>query len=181
MNVHTKHQPVPPALGGWEDVPLADLVAHLAATHHAYLRAELPRLTALLDAAAQPPGPHQDALREAHWRLARFGAEMVAHLDYEEQVVFPLIVGMERGEGDGEQARRQLAMQAAALEAAHVNPAADLDELHRICDTVPASAEAEPALAELMNAFAGLIADTHQHLVLENEILVPRALGLLTR
>jgi len=73
----------------------------------------------------------------------------------------------------------ELAMQAAALEAAHVNPAADLDELHRICDTVPAPPETEPLLGELLELFAGVIADTYLHMEKENQLLVPRALALL--
>lgn len=43
-------------------LPLAELVAHLIDTHHAFLRAELPRLATLTAEAAGKAGPHQAAL-----------------------------------------------------------------------------------------------------------------------
>lgn len=158
--------------------PLAELVAHLTDTHHALLRAELPRLEALTAEAIRTAGPHQEALRQSGELLARFAAKMLAHLDYEEQVVFPLVETIERGGPDAEAAYRQLAGQASELEAAHVGTGAELDELHRICDLVPAPSDAEPLLAELLEAYARVITDTHTHVSLENDVLMPGALGM---
>lgn len=158
--------------------PLAELIGHLTSSHHALLRAELPRLAALTAEAARTPGPHQAWLRQSATRLARFAADMIGHLDHEEQVIFPLILAIERGGPEADAARRALRGQLAALEMAHVGTGAELDELHRICDTVPAQADAEPVLAELLEAYARVITDTHAHVVLENEVLLPRALAL---
>lgn len=158
--------------------PLAELVAHVVSTHHAFLRAELPRLAALTAEAARRPGPHQAALRDSAALLARFEADMVAHLDHEEQAVFPLMLAIERGGPDAEAAHRQLAAQRSAMEAAHVHTGAELDELHRICDMVPAPTETEPLLDELLDAYARVISDIHTHVALENDVLLPRAIAL---
>jgi regulator of cell morphogenesis and NO signaling len=158
--------------------PLAELVAHVVSTHHAFLRAELPRLAALTAEAARRPGPHQAALNESAILLARFGADMLAHLDHEEQAVFPLMLAIERGGPDAASAHRQLAAQRSALEAAHVHTGAELDELHRICDMVPAPDEAEPLLDDLLEAYARVITDTHTHVAFENDVLLPRAIAL---
>ena len=158
--------------------PLTELVAHLTSTHHALLRAELPRLVALTAEAARTAGPHQAALRESAELLEGFAATMLAHLDHEEQVTFPLILAIERGGADGERAYWQLVSQVSALEAAHVGSGAELEELHRICDLVPAPVDAEPLLAELLDTYARVITDTHAHVTMENEILLPRALAL---
>lgn len=159
-------------------VPLAELVAQITQTHHAFLRAELPRLAMLTAEAAQTAGPHQAALRESAMLLERFMADMVAHLDHEEQAVFPLMLAIERGGPDAEAAYQQLTRQRSALEAAHVHTGAELDELHRICDMVPAPTEAEPLLDELLDAYARVISDTHTHVALENDVLLPRAIAL---
>ncbi|MNU06088.1 hypothetical protein D3C72_2511460 [compost metagenome] len=55
---------------------------------------------------------------------------------------------------------------------------AELDELHRICDMVPVPAEAEPLLAELLDAYARVLTDTYAHVALENDVLLPRAIEL---
>jgi regulator of cell morphogenesis and NO signaling len=160
---------------------LAELVTHLIATHHAFLRAELPRLAALTEEAARQAGPHQAALRESAVLLARFTADMMAHLDHEEQAVFPLMLAIERDGPDAESAYRQLAAQRSALEAAHVHTGAELDELHRICDMVPAPIEAEPLLDDLLEAYARVITDTHAHVALENDVLLPRAIEMASK
>ena len=157
---------------------LTELVDHVTTTHHAYLRAELPRLAALTAQAASQPGPHQGALQESAALLERFAREMLAHMDYEERVVFPLVVAIERGGPGAELAYRQLAGQRSELEAVHGGTGAELDELHRICDAVPAPTEAEPLLAELLDAYGRVITDTFSHVTVENDVMVPRALLL---
>lgn len=172
-------EPAATGLAAWQDASLADLCAHLAATHHARLRAELPHLAALMARATAMPGPHQAALQAAPAVLERFARDMLAHMDHEERVVFPLITRLERGEADPAAARRYLNDQALELESAHVGTGSDLDELHRICDTVPAPAETEPLLGELLELFARVIADTYLHIEKEHQILLPRALARL--
>lgn len=167
------------APAAWKDARLADLCTHLATVHHARLRAELPRLAQLMAEVTSRPGPHQATLQAASRVLERFATDMRAHLDYEETAIFPLIAGLESGRADREQARRVLYEQSLELESAHVCTGADLDELHRICDTVQASAETEPLLCELLDLLGRIITDTYLHLEKENQILMPRALGLL--
>ena len=157
---------------------LAELVTHIQTNHHARLRTDLKRLARLTAEAISKAGPHQAALQQSAALLARFTAEMLPHLDHEELVVFPLILAIERGGPEAESAYRQLAAQVADLEAAHTETGAELDELHRICDMVPAPTDAEPLLAELLDAYAEVITDTHRHVALENEVLMPRALAL---
>jgi regulator of cell morphogenesis and NO signaling len=166
-------------LAPWRYAALADLCVHLKETHHARLREDLPRLAALMDEAGRVPGPHQAALQGAAVLLARFAKEIRAHMDYEERVVFPLIAGIESGLTDRADARRLLSEHSLDLETAHVGTGSDLDELHRICDTVAAPAETEPALGELFELFGRIIADTHVHVEKENLVLIPRALALL--
>ena len=85
---------------------------------------------------------------------------------------------MERGGPGAESAYEQLASRRCELETSHGHTGATLDELHRICDIVPAPTEAEPLLAELLEAYAQVIADTHIHVALENDVLLPRALAM---
>ena len=69
-------------------MPLADLVTLLTRTHHAALRAALPRLSAMTAEVLSQPGPHQTALRQSAELLANFEVEMLAHLDHESRSSF---------------------------------------------------------------------------------------------
>lgn len=78
---------------------MGELADFIAATHHAYLRRELPRLAALADEVAREHAgryPELHALRGLFTDL-RDGLEI--HLSEQERVVFPLITRLEAGPG----------------------------------------------------------------------------------
>lgn len=70
------------------------LVDHLETTHHAYLRAALPRLAALADKVAGVHGANHPELDELAALVHEIRADLEPHLDTEEQVLFPMIRGL---------------------------------------------------------------------------------------
>lgn len=163
----------------WPTAPLADLVAHLVATHHAFLREAFPRLDALAAEAIRDHGADRPDLAHLTAVLERFWDTTMPHLDHEERVIFPLVVRIERGLADRDLARRFLETELAKLEAEHVRAGAELDELRRVAAETPARANEEPTLHALMAGLEGLAADTYRHVHKENSILFPRALALV--
>ena len=67
------------------------LVDHLEATHHAYLHAELPRLSALADKVAGVHGARHPGARRVQRTYEAIRADLEPHLAKEEQVLFPMI------------------------------------------------------------------------------------------
>jgi regulator of cell morphogenesis and NO signaling len=82
----------------WRSAPLADLCGHVVATHHAFLRRELPRLRSLLTKLARVHGDRHPELRDALAVYEPFATDLAGHMTKEEQVLFPLITWIESGD-----------------------------------------------------------------------------------
>ncbi|MDD4892262.1 MAG: hemerythrin domain-containing protein [Phycisphaerae bacterium] len=82
--------------GPWS-MPISDLLDHIVATHHAWLKANFPRGTKLLADARRAAGDPRaiDELIGVHESLR---AEIEMHLMKEEQILFPMIRQLDRGE-----------------------------------------------------------------------------------
>lgn len=77
----------------WTDATIAEVIDHISHCHHRYLRAELPRLGRLVDAIAGPrPYPEAAELRLGWHAMAD---RLLAHLDSEEQRLFPACIAIE--------------------------------------------------------------------------------------
>ena len=81
-----------PAARDWQLSPLGELVAHIIATHHAYVKCELPRLAVLAQKVVNRHGAHRAELPKLQSALALLDAELTQHLAKEESVLFPFIV-----------------------------------------------------------------------------------------
>src|SRR4051794_11604600 len=77
----------------WTMAPVTDLIDHIVAEHHEFLKREMPRITALMS-AARPAG----RLVELETVWAAFVEEMTAHLWKEEMVLFPMVRALQEGQ-----------------------------------------------------------------------------------
>ena len=87
-----------PAAPDWSARPLGELADHIEQTHHAYLKAELPRLSFLAEKVARVHGdrhPELIAIRDVFEGL-RAGLE--SHTVAEDRVLFPLCRQLSRGQ-----------------------------------------------------------------------------------
>jgi regulator of cell morphogenesis and NO signaling len=80
----------------WSTAPLRELVDHIVGRHHEYLRRELPalttRITKVYRVYNQRYGPTLTGLPEV---FAGVRAELEAHIQKEEMILFPVIVATE--------------------------------------------------------------------------------------
>jgi iron-sulfur cluster repair protein YtfE (RIC family) len=134
---------------------ISELIARITTTHHPYLFAELGRLAVLVDWCGD-----QDLLV----RLEDWASGLRAHMEHEERELFPLcraldedhdadpdngLHGMYRGHEDAEA------------------------ELNLMCDLVANLAGPTDVLAALRSCLTETIADLHQHIELEDGVLLP--------
>ncbi len=161
----------------WQTRPLSELIDHIVATHHAYLRRELPRLSALMDRVAQEHGHQTPWLREAQEVFGRLKRELEAHLHSEEAEIFPLIQMLEQGSVEAGTLLEPLLQQA---EQEHHAAGEALHQLRALTNGYRVPEWACSSFRALLEGLQALEADMHRHVHRENNLLFPRARRLLT-
>ena len=157
----------PPAVENWRTAPLEALIDHILAHHHAYLRAEFPRLRSRMAAVRAAHGERDGAtLEELDRVLADLQQELEMHMHKEEFILFPAI---RRGEP-------WIRQPIEVMEMEHECAGEALGSLRRLTS---GHQPPEHACATHRALYAGLEElerDLHVHIHLENNILFPRAM-----
>lgn len=162
----------------WRSAPLSELIAHIVATHHSYLRTELPEIERKIDkvreAHTERHGETLSALREVFRALK---GELTEHMMKEERILFPVIERME--------ATSSLAMPRGAIhqpirvmEHEHDSAGKALLEMRRLTSGFALPDDACNTFRVLYRQIEDLESDLHLHIHLENNILFPRAAEL---
>jgi len=87
-----------PTLNNPADLPADELVKHIVEKHHGFLRRELPRLQAMAERVANVHGGHTPSLVEIFKVFTEIQDELTGHMMKEEQILFPVIEALCRGE-----------------------------------------------------------------------------------
>jgi regulator of cell morphogenesis and NO signaling len=103
--------------------------------------------------------------------------ELTSHLMKEEQILFPYIVAMERGES-AHSCFGSVENPINMMEVEHDSAGEALRELRRLSHDYTPPADACTSYQALFQGLKALEADLHQHIHLENNILFPRALAM---
>ncbi|MCU0779340.1 MAG: iron-sulfur cluster repair di-iron protein, partial [Akkermansiaceae bacterium] len=72
-------------------LPPVELIQYILDKHHAYLRAELPRIHAMSERVAKVHGSHTPSLVEVFDIFCAMSEELDGHMMMEEQILFPAI------------------------------------------------------------------------------------------
>lgn len=157
---------------------LTELADHIEASHHAYLRDELPRLGQLASKVAKAHGERDPRLVRLQEIVASFSAEMLHHMTKEERMLFPIIRAIESGDRPPTYGFNSIADPIRIMESEHDSSGNALSQMHDLTDGFArSSAHCNTHLA-LVDGLARLERDTHQHVHKENNILFPRAIEL---
>jgi regulator of cell morphogenesis and NO signaling len=162
--------PAAPAQNPAELSPEA-LAAYIVETHHAFLRRELPRLHAMSQRVAQVHGGHTPSLIEMFHVFTGMAAELSNHLAKEEQVLFPAVAAMSRGESY----RGLLNEPIDCMIHEHEEAGAALARLRELSHGFQPPAEACNTYRALFAGLHDLEEDLHRHIHLENAVLFPAA------
>ena len=170
-----------PVIAGDEALRAASLDAvihHIIATHHDFLKAELPRLAGLIDGLDTRGG----TVAEIASVFTELHAELDAHLMKEEMVLFPLVRSLE------EAAIRHTAAPPShcgsvrnplrVMTHEHNSARTALDALRRLTSDYRTPAGAPSALAALYTGLEALEVDLLRHIHVEDDILFPRAIAV---
>lgn len=155
---------------------MAKLCDHIQATHHGYLREELPRLDFMTRKVAAVHGGHEPRLVEIRAVFERFAPELMAHMADEESVVFPRIRRLDATGGSASE-REELLGAIGELEREHEAAGDALARFHELTDGYAPPEWACNTFRALYDGLARLERDMHQHVHKENNVLFPRALA----
>jgi regulator of cell morphogenesis and NO signaling len=166
----------------WTKESLANLTKHILATHHAYCKEELPRLSGLAAKVANVHGGTNPELGMIQTKLAELADELTDHLAEEEVVVFPMIVKLEgtKTNSGREVVQSQISIgnPVSLLIEEHDNAGVLLAEIRSLSRNFTVPEYACTTYHAFFDGLRDFEHDLHRHVHLENNILFPRAIEL---
>jgi regulator of cell morphogenesis and NO signaling len=164
------------------NLPLSRLIQHIVRVHHHNVRQELPRLTEMAAKVVAKKGDRAPELRRVTELLEKLHADMLAHIQKEEQVLFPFIAQMDRDSiityPPAHACFRSVSFPISMMEQEHEAANHIMAELREITQGFEPP---EWACVTHIALFAGICefeSDLRQHVHLENDVLFQRAIKL---
>ena len=166
----------------WQLASLRSLIHYIVDTHHRYLRVELPALEKWIAGLIEKHSDERELLLTLRSCTQRFQRAMEVQMHKEEIILFPAISAMEASE-DCDASSPMLpygsvANLSHAIEKDNNAAAQALREIRAQTARLQSGPDASAALRTLFERLKTLVAQAHQHLHLENNILFPRAVRL---
>lgn len=160
----------------WSREPLAALIDHIVTTYHQPLREELPRLRGMASQVARVHGGKAPRLGRLDEAVAELAADLLAHMQKEEAVLFPALGALDAGDA---RTAIPLAAPISVMEQEHDHAGQLLAELRSLTDGYAVPDWACATVRALYHGLEELESAMHVHVHLENNVLFPRTLGLL--
>ena len=165
--------PVPDDVGG--------LIGYIVATHHAYLRRELPRLAELMDKVVAAHGDVHPELASIANTLRAISSDLLPHMMKEEKVLFPLAIELLGAVEPPQFHCGSVTNPIGAMHREHDQVGELLGTLRHQTNGYAPPADACPTWHACYRGLADLEADTHLHVHLENNRLFPEIAALESR
>ncbi|MDE3135911.1 MAG: hemerythrin domain-containing protein [Acidobacteriota bacterium] len=171
------------AAHAYESWPLSELICHIVARHHTWLRAELPEIARLIHQTIASEGRALSGrFIEIEKLFRQFQRETENHLKKEEAVLFPLIERLEARAASGLPPERQsfgsLSNPVQFMMEDHELADRLLEKMKELAGESGASEEATAARRVLLERLKAVEEDLAIHVRLEDEVLFPRAIRL---
>jgi regulator of cell morphogenesis and NO signaling len=164
-------QAIASRLGSREDdpraLPTSALIAHIISKHHVYLRETLPFVEKLAQKVALVHGPHNARLVELQEVVATLFASLIAHIDEEEQVLFPALMSKTPDP-------QLLAGEFDAMKKEHLAVGALLEKMRDATEDYLIPKWACTSYRTLFSELEAIERDTLTHVHLETHALMPR-------
>ncbi len=170
----------------WQTAPLGELVKHIVATHHEYLKLELPALGNRLDKVHSVHGARDPEILDRMVEVfASLRAELELHLHKEEAILFPFLEQYGDAEVQGQPMPPvpfgTIGAPITMMEREHESAGGALAEFRTLTNDYRLPPYACDTVRALYAGLQALEADLHVHIHLENNILFPRAIALEKR
>lgn len=153
-----------------------ELCDEIVASHHDYLRRELPRLEPMIDKLAAKRGDVHPELPEVRDIYHAFEAEIFAHMMKEEQMLFPMIRQLADAESNPTLHCGSVTNPIRVMEMEHINAGDALAKMHELTSGYAPPEDACNTYQVMLAGLAELEENMHHHIHKENHILFPKAI-----
>ena len=158
---------------GWATLGADQLVDHIEATHHRYLWAEMPRLTALAERVRSVHGRRHPELEDIAACVNELCADLEPHMTKEERVLFPMIRALATADVRPEFHCGTIGNPIAVMRAEHEHAGELLQQLRELTSDFVPPADGCASYEALFRGLAELETDLHLHVHKENNVLFP--------
>lgn len=165
----------------WSGAPLDELIDVINATHHVYMRTELPRLNSMLDKLAEKRGDEHPWLREVRSVFVGLRQELEMHLIKEEQILFPMILQLLAGKAGAASHCGSVRNPIFVMEREHTSAKQALARMRSLTSDYTPPESACGTFRAAIDGLAEMEADLLEHIRKEDDILFPRAADLEAR
>ena len=157
----------------WMAIPYEGLIQHIVGTYHTYLKQEFPMLAESVAKVHRVHGEHHGAvLSVVHEKFDELRAGLEAHMQEEENVVFPQIIAYENA--PSEEKRAALQQLLITLDREHEASGALLATIREVTQDYALPDDACRTFAYVYRALEELESNLFEHIHLENNVLFVR-------
>jgi regulator of cell morphogenesis and NO signaling len=161
---------------------LADLIGHIVRQHHAFTKTEIARLRTLIVKVETAHGQNHPELTKLSSLFRILSDGLGPHMNKEERVLFPFIIGMEDGTQNNNPRNLPpfgtVANPIKMMMFEHDSAGYLLKQMREVSAGYTIPPDACMSFRTLYQALDAFEKDLHQHIHLENNILFPRALDM---
>jgi regulator of cell morphogenesis and NO signaling len=166
-------------------LPLQKLIQHIVRLHHRSVRQDLPPLAALAHKLADQLGQQVPEMFAIDCLVDELQQELNAHIEQEENVVFPYIAYLDQLPGipapSGSKGFARVSQPVRTMMHDHDSVLRILHELNQLTCGFQAPANACTAHGSFCSGLRAFDEDLKRHIRLEDEVLFPRAVELEDR
>ncbi|MBO2605228.1 iron-sulfur cluster repair di-iron protein [Shewanella algae] len=159
-------------------LPLGELIDHIEATHHKYIRDTAPLLLEYAQKMVRAHGEHYEEIKPLAGWIRALMDDLLPHLQKEEQILFPAIRALSQGQ-EFNACFGHIGNPIRAMEYEHDEAGQILAKLQRLTNHYQAPEHACTTWRVCYATLAEFEADLHRHIHLENNLLFPKALALV--
>ncbi|TCN90719.1 iron-sulfur cluster repair di-iron protein [Shewanella fodinae] len=158
-------------------LPLADLIDHIEHKHHEYVRQKAPLLLEYADKMVRAHGDKYEEIKPVAGWIKALVADLLPHLQKEEQVLFPAIRALSNGDRINS-CFGTIDNPIHAMEYEHEEAGQILQKLRQLTQDYQPPAHACTTWRVCYATLAEFEQDLFTHIHLENNVLFPKALQL---
>ncbi|WP_345873243.1 iron-sulfur cluster repair di-iron protein [Shewanella algae] len=159
-------------------LPLGELIEHIEATHHKYIRDTAPLLLEYAQKMVRAHGEHYEEIKPLAGWIRALMDDLLPHLQKEEQILFPAIRALSQGQ-EFNACFGHIGNPIRAMEYEHDEAGQILAKLQQLTNHYQAPEHACTTWRVCYATLAEFEADLHRHIHLENNLLFPKALALV--
>lgn len=180
--LRASHASILPGDRQWLHAPLAELTLHIRNRHHQCVREAIPRVRALLARVRERHGSKHPEISEIEKHFDEIASEMTAHMQKEEQILFPYIDALERATSQNKPVERPFFQTVRnpirAMMKEHDSAGDLIGRIRTASNAYMPPADACTTFRAAYQELQQFEKDLRLHVHLENNILFPRAIEL---